>query len=73
LSKDAFSVIAMRNLLFCPPLRTALAGAGTKPACHGVLMLLDMGIAHVFCPPLNARGEDWRVRLACLPGRGGWA
>jgi hypothetical protein len=36
-------------------------------------MLLDMGIAHVFCPPLNARGEDWRVRLACLPGRGGWA
>jgi hypothetical protein len=43
----------MRNLLFCPPLRTALAGASSKPACHGVLMLLEMCIAHIFCPPLN--------------------
>jgi len=46
----------MRNLLFCPPLRTALAGAGSKPACHGVLMLLEMCIAHIFCPPFSHKG-----------------
>ena len=57
MSKDTFSAIAMRNLLFCPPLRTALAGAGSKPACHGVLMLLEMCIAHIFCPPLNHKGR----------------
>ncbi len=47
----------MRNLLFCTPLRTALAGAGSKPSCRGVLMLLEICIAHIFCPPLNMRGE----------------
>jgi len=45
----------MGNLLFCPLLRTALAGAGSKPARHGVLMLPEMHIAHIFCPPLNPR------------------
>jgi|YNPMSStandDraft_1061717.scaffolds.fasta_scaffold13463_3 hypothetical protein len=50
----------MRNLLFCPPLRTALVGAGSKPAHHGVLMPLEMCIAHIFCPPLKpARLGAW--------------
>ncbi len=53
LSKDTFSGIAVRNLLFCTPLRTALAGAGSKPDHHGVLMLPEVCIAHIFCPPLN--------------------
>jgi hypothetical protein len=56
LSKDAFSGFAMGNLLFCPLLRTALAGAGSKPARHGVLMLPEMYIAHIFCPPLKEKG-----------------
>ncbi len=53
LSKDTFSGIAVRNLLFCPPLRTTLAGAGSKPDHHGVLMLPEVCIAHIFWPPLN--------------------
>jgi len=53
LSKDTFSGIAVGNLLFCPPLLTALAGAGSKLAHHGVLMLPEVCIAHIFCPPLN--------------------
>jgi hypothetical protein len=57
-----FSGIAMRSLLFCPPLRTALVGAGSKPAYHGVLMLPEMCIAHIFCPPLNARESGQGVR-----------
>jgi hypothetical protein len=43
----------MRNLLFCPPLRAASVGVGSKPARYGVLMLLEMCIAHIFCPPMN--------------------
>jgi hypothetical protein len=53
LSKDTFSIIAMRNPPFRPPLRAASVGAGSKPARYDVLMLLEMCIAHIFCPPMN--------------------
>jgi len=43
----------MRNPPFSPPLRAASVGAGSKPARYGVLMLIEMCIAHVFCPPMN--------------------
>jgi len=60
----------MRNLLFCPLLRTALAGAGSKPARHGVLMLPEMYIAHIFCPPLNIAGQ-WSLHPPDPPRRRG--
>jgi len=28
-------------------------GAGSKPACQDVLILLEMYIAHIFCPLLK--------------------
>gem|GEM_PF-3498951 len=57
MSKDTLSIIAMRNPPFCPPLHAASVGASSKPARYGVLMLLEMCIAHIFCPPLNHKGR----------------
>jgi len=70
----------MRNLLFCPLLRTALAGVGSKPAHHGVLMLTEMCIVHIFCPLSNScaqalkgrvlnYNEISRALIPCLPAR----
>jgi hypothetical protein len=57
----------MRNPPFRPPLRVASVGAGSKRARYGVLMLLEMCIAHIFCPPMNlCRGGAGLIQPAGL-------
>ncbi len=55
----------MHNLPFHPPLRAASVGAGSKPARYGVLMLLEMCIAPIFCLPLNCVRGGVKPPLPC--------